>query len=153
MSNFKFKYMHINKCAGSSFYMWMHQNNITPHQGFRGDHKIESFFPPEITNITTVRNPYDRIKSVYNQWKKNGWLKDIHLSEAGTPKPFTFSEFVQQLPKCYENKNCKILIKDDKAAHWTDTPDSTSPIGIRFMKPKTKFNIPTLEIILMAICS
>lgn len=127
--------MHINKCAGSSFYMWMHQNNIAPFGGSKGDHKIESIFLPEITNITTVRNPYDRMKSVYNQWKNNGWLKDIHLSDAGTSKPFTFSEFVKLLPECYENNNSNTLIKETYLGQWGHLKDFESPVGIRFIKP------------------
>lgn len=125
MSNFKFRYMHINKCAGTSFYKWMQENNISPTSGHHGDHQIELNFLPQITNTTTVRNPYDRIKSHYNNWTRDGWLKEN----------LQFGQFIQELPRCYENNSCKTLIKDEYVDRWAYIPDFRSPIGIRFIKP------------------
>ena len=50
------------------------------------------------------------------------------------------------LPLLLLPEKCQIM-------HFNNFPPSKEPIGIKFKKPKNKFNIPTLEIILMDISS
>ena len=75
MSCFKFGYTHINKCAGTSVHHWLTANNLLATYGTSGDHLVRSSadllsFDPKIVNIITVRNPYNRIYSIFKQWEK-----------------------------------------------------------------------------------
>ena len=128
MSCFKFGYTHINKCAGTSVHHWLTANNILPAYGSTGDHLAHSgtallSFDPKIVNIVTVRNPYNRIYSIFKQWEKNGWIKnDMKLPE-----------FIRLLPECYEENNCGKIV--GVYENWLGTPPDESPVGIRMIKP------------------
>jgi len=124
MSKFKFRYMHINKCGGTSIHQWFGDNDILPFDSAPGDHVIILNFDPEITNITTVRNPYNRVNSIFNQWRKNGWLQEMKLKT-----------FVKLLSECIKKESCENLIKPDVWNRWPDIPDFRSPVGVRMIMP------------------
>ncbi len=133
--NFLFRFMHINKCAGTSTHQFFSRNNIAPTHGPKesGAHIIITEYDKlwnnhNITNLTTVRNPYNRVYSIYKQWKINGWLRHV--------EPFTL--FVDLLPLCYEDNNAKKVISDkayDKYKVHPRHPDEISPVGVRMIKP------------------
>jgi len=133
--NFLFRFMHINKCAGTSIHEFFKSNGIVPTHGpsSSGDHLIITKHDKlwnnlNITNLTTVRNPYNRVYSIYMQWCFNGWLR--------YEEPFTV--FVDQLPLCYQDGHTKRVISDtfyNKLKVRSKTPEELSAVGIRMIKP------------------
>tara|TARA_Y100000592_G_scaffold781_1_gene1277 strand:+ start:26061 stop:26687 length:627 start_codon:yes stop_codon:yes gene_type:complete len=127
--------MHINKCAGTSIHQFFKTNEITPTHGPRnsGEHLIitkhdKLWNNVNITNLTTVRNPYNRVYSIYKQWYFNGWLRH--------EEPFTV--FVDLLPLCYQDGHTKRVISDtfyNKLKVRSKCPEELCPIGVRMIKP------------------
>jgi len=72
-------FMHIGKCGGSSITAWFHHNKIPIRNGLgSAEHVIPRAFASNRFYFTCVRNPYDRLASVFNQWEKNGfWRPEI----------------------------------------------------------------------------
>tara|TARA_Y100001972_G_scaffold129253_1_gene195737 strand:+ start:3970 stop:4575 length:606 start_codon:yes stop_codon:yes gene_type:complete len=118
----KYHYIHINKCAGTSIHRWFRNNLIPVWECNSGDHLIIKNYENDVTYITSVRNPYNRIVSHYKQWVINEWtdIKDVN-------------KFIQCFPECYKNNSTETLLKSNTYDFWKNADNS--PIGIRMIKP------------------
>ena len=115
--------MHINKCAGTSAHSFFKANNIGVHNCNAGDHHIVKQFENDVKYLTTVRNPYNRVVSHFNQWVKNGWMQDIDLNT-----------FVSKLGECYEDNSPKKILTPAAFNRWSNL-GTESPVSIKFLKP------------------
>ena len=112
----KINYMHINKCGGWSFHMWYKENfeqneskYPVMHNCGPGIHNIIRVFSDDVAYLTTVRNPYDRVASIYYQWYKLGYLSH-GVTAKGDPSTVgnredPINRFVHRLHKCYEDNS------------------------------------------------
>jgi len=124
----KIEYLHINKCAGTSILDWFKLNNITcRYQNSDHTHKTIENFSNDKIYLTTVRNPYNRCVSHYNQWTKLNWI-DTNIYP-------NVNIFIEQFDFCYKEKNTKKLLKKEIFNKYNNLHIYNDTIGVKMIYP------------------
>ena len=96
----KYVYVHIPKCGGETIKQWIRDHYRVATLGNIRNHEpmfeVESLLPQtQYTYWTTVRNPYARMLSQYNQNYRNRWFVEEHNDPS----------FLDWCEYCYSHKD------------------------------------------------